>query len=263
MTEGSHGSNPIPGLAVAITAKDSHRTITRTLDSVKPIAKRIVVVDSGSSDGTVEVCRSLGAEVIHQEWQGHVRQKQYAIDCCREHAWVLLLDSDESLDPDLSESIRRTVETDDPSCDGWFVNRKVFFLGGWLHHTYQPEWRLRLVRGGRATVAGVSPHDRLEVPGRTGRLRGDLRHDSWAGVGDLARRSIAYAELAADSAKRGGSMFHLLVNPYAAAFKQLVLRGGLLDGRRGLIVAALTFNFTLLKHACIAANRLKARRGES
>ncbi len=247
-------------LAVAVTACNNMRTIERVLESARPLARRIVVVDSGSTDGTVEACRNLGAEVIYQQWLGHTAQKQFAIDLCRMHAWVLLLDSDEILEPDLRASIRTAIETDDGSIDGWHINRKTWFLGGWLHYTYQPEWRLRLVRGGRAVVRGPDPHDRLEVEGRTGRLRGDIRHESSAGVEDLARKQIFHARVTAESARRGGGVLDLVVRPPAALIKQLILRRGFMDGRRGLILAALSANYTMLKHVFIAARRLEERR---
>ncbi len=247
-------------LGVAITTKNNMRTIERTLRSVQPIASRIVVVDSGSTDGTIERCQALGAEVVHHDWDGMVVQRQFALEQCREHRWVLALDSDESLEPQLQDSITRTVREDDPRYQGWFLNRKVWFLGGWLHHTFQPEWRLRLFRSGRGRVTGIGVHDQIEVPGRTGRLKGICRHDSWSDVRDLALRQIAYAEEAVRSGRRGGSVFNLLLSPPAAMFKQLILRRAFLDGFRGLIAAGMTFNYTMLKHSFIAAERLSKRR---
>jgi glycosyltransferase involved in cell wall biosynthesis len=258
-----------PDLAVALTTMDNMRTIERALRSVRDIADHVVVVDSGSTDGTVEACAKAGAEVIHQEWLGHARQKQLAIDHCQDRTWVLLLDSDESLEPALQRSVRETVDRNDPAYDGWAINRKVWFLGGWLNHTYQPEWRMRLVRGGKGKMAGVDDpdlgypaivHERLEVPGRTGRLKGVCRHDAWADIPDLVQRQLRYAQIAAASAKRGGTLAHLLVNPPAAMLKQLIVKRGFLDGRRGLIAAGLAYNFTMLKHSLIADRRAGGRR---
>lgn len=255
-------STPSSDLAVAMTACNSMRTIERAVRSVQGLAKRIVVVDSGSTDGTVEMCRSLGAEVIHQEWLGHVAQRQFSIDQCRDHEWILALDSDESLEPPLRESIRQVVETNDPSYDGWLLNRKVWFLGGWLHHTYQPEWRLRLFRSNRGRAMGENPHERIEVPGKVGKLKGDLRHDSWADLSDLAQRQIVYARQAAEERNSGGSALHLLINPPAAMFKQLILKRGFLDGWRGLIAAGMTANAAMLKHAYLAAKHNSCRNQE-
>jgi glycosyltransferase involved in cell wall biosynthesis len=256
-------SAPSTDLAVALTAFNSIRTIDRVLTSVRPIAQRIVVVDSGSTDGTIECCRSHGADVIDQPWMGHVRQKQFAIDQCSGHAWILLLDSDESLEDDLRSSIVRTIEHDDPAFDGWEINRKVWFLGGWLHHTYQPEWRLRLFRKGRGVVAGEGVHDYIEVPGRVGRLKGVCRHDSWADLRELAERQLWYAEEASRAGVRGGSPLNLFISPPAAMIKQLLLKGGCLDGRRGLIAAAMTFNHTMLKHAFLAASRITSSEADA
>jgi hypothetical protein len=249
--------SPECDLAVALTTKDNIRTIERTVRSVQEIAAHILVVDSGSTDGTVEHCEELGAEVVDHPWQGYAKQKQFAIDQCRTRAWVLLLDSDESLEPPLRESIRETVIRDDPAFDGWALNRKVWFLGRWLNYTYQPQWRLRLVRGGKGRMAGPQGvHERLEVPGPVGRLTGVCRHDPWADIPDLVRRQLRYAEIAAASAERGGSIWNLVVNPPAALFKQLLLKRGFRDGPRGFIVAGLEFNRTMLKHALIAARRI-------
>lgn len=244
-------------LAVAITTKDSMRSIERAVESVRGLADRVVVVDSGSTDDTVATCRRLGAEVVHNDWPGHVEQKRYAIEQCAGATWVLLLDSDESVEPSLRASIAAAMQRDDPDVDGYELRRKTWFLDGWLHHAYQPEWRVRLVRPSRARVTGTAAHDRIEVDGATRRLAGVLRHDSWADLTDLATRQISYAQLAADGGYRGGTIFHLLVSPTAAMLKQLILKRGVLDGRRGLIVAGMTFNATMLKHAFLAARRLR------
>lgn len=255
----SHSTSSAADLAVAVCTQNNIRTIERTLQSVCALAKRIVVIDAGSHDGTIDICRSLDAQIIHNDWPGHVKQKQFAIDQCVHHSWVLLLDSDESPEPPLMDSIRATIERDDPAFDGWELNRKVWFLGGFLHHTFQPEWRLRLVRGGKSKVAGVSPHDRLEVPGRVGRLTGDLRHDSWADVTDMVQRYLSYARICADNGYKGGSIASILFNPPSSMFKQLILKRGMLDGRRGLIAAAGVGVGTMLKHLAIAQRRLRLR----
>jgi glycosyltransferase involved in cell wall biosynthesis len=254
-------ASPSTDLAVAVTAHDSMRTMPRLLESVQGLAARVVVVDSGSKDGTVELCRERGAEVIHRDWTGHVAQKQFAVEQCNGHRWVLLLDSDESLESELRESIRNTThQSHGPQGAeraAWLVRRKVWFLGGWLHYTYQPEWRLRLFRGGAARIVGVDPHDRVEVDGQVGKLDGVLRHDSWSDLPDLARRQVRYAEIAARDAGAtgGGRPWSLLLHPTAAFLKQFVLKRGMLDGWRGLICAGMTANYTMLKHAFIAAER--------
>jgi glycosyltransferase involved in cell wall biosynthesis len=255
-------------LAVAICTMNNMRTIERALRSVLGLARRIVVVDSGSTDGTIELCRSLGVELLHRKWEGLTIQRQYALDQCAEHRWVLLLDSDEALEPDLRRSIDQIVAADDPRYDGWEINRKVWFLDGWLHYTFQPEWRLRLVRGGAGRVVGIGPegqggHDRVVIEGRAGRLDGFCRHDSWRNLEDMFRRHVERGRRAARFDPRGGTIFHILCSPPAAMIKQLLLRRGYRDGRRGIIVAAAVGAGTLIKHLFIAQRRAGLEKDET
>ena len=243
-------------LGVAMTAHNSMRTIERSLRSVVGLAKRIVVVDSGSTDGTIELCRSLGAEVISRAWTGYASQKRFSIEQCDGCAWQMVLDSDESLEPELIQSVRATITADDRSFEGWELNRKVWFHGGWLHHAFQPEWRLRLFRASRARIVGQDPHDHIEVSGRVGRLRGNLRHDSWADLSDMVQRYLKYARVCTEQDYRGGNIWNILFNPPASMFKQLVLKRGILDGRRGLIAAGGVGIGTMLKHLTIAQRKL-------
>jgi glycosyltransferase involved in cell wall biosynthesis len=264
MTEADHAAD----LAVALTTRDSMRTIEQALRSVEGLARRIVVVDSGSTDGTIECCRRFGAEVLHREWDGPTSQKQFAIDQCREHRWVLLLDSDETIEDELRRSMLEVMATDDPAYDGWSLNRRVRFLGGWLHHTFQPEWRLRLVRGGRGKIVGIGPegrggHDRIVVEGRTGRLAGFAGHDSWADLSELCRRNLELARRAAEHYPGGGTPFHIFFSPPAAMLKQYVLKRGFLDGWRGLIAAGAVASGTMLKHLFIAQRRAGLAGGRS
>lgn len=250
-------------LAVCICTHNSMRTIECVLESVREMASHIVVVDSGSTDGTIELCEKYGAKVIRQEWLGHVKQKQLSMDHCAGSKWTLLLDSDESLEPELQQSVRETVEKNDPAYDGWDVNRKIWFMGGWLQYTFQPEWRLRLVRTGKGKVVGEAPHDRLEVPGKTGRLRGDVRHDSWADLADMTQRHLGYAKLAGQNVAHKGSLLKVVFNPPAVLFKQLFFKRGILDGWRGVIMAGMMANSVLLKHAFMATTKYSQREGKS
>jgi glycosyltransferase involved in cell wall biosynthesis len=255
-------------LAVGLTTFNSMRTLPRVLESVRGLAAKIVAIDSGSTDGTIQCCRGYGAHVMHRDWGGHVPQKRFSVENCAPHEWVLILDSDESLEPDLQASIRRVVIANDPACDAWQINRKVWFLDGWLNHCFQPEWRLRLFRRGRERILGAGPdqtlgHDRIEVAGQIGRLPGVCRHDSWADVLDMCRRNVNYARDAASFATGGGGVLDVLARPAFTMFKQLVLRRGLLDGHRGVIAAAGAASGTLMKHLLIAERRAHGWRPSS
>lgn len=250
-------------LAVAICTRDNERTIECTLRSVADLADRIIMVDSGSKDRTIEIGEAFNAHIIHRDWSGMVSQRRFSLEQCRDFTWALLLDSDESLEPEAQQALRDIVRKNDPAFHGWEINRKIWFLGGWLHHMYHPEWRLRLIRPAHARIAGSDPHDRVEVDGPVGRLPGIVRHDSWADVHDLIARQIRHASEQAAAQSRGGQLWQILISPAAAMFKQLILKRGILDGRRGLIASGLTANYVMLKHALAAERRLLAESGST
>lgn len=230
-------------LTISIIACDNQGTIARSIESCAALCpQRIVVIDSGSTDRTMEICRQLGAVVIQHEWEGHVRQKQFALEQC-DSSWVLCLDSDEALEPELIESIRSALNLDDSGVAGYEMNRRIYMAGRWLKHLWQPEWRLRLVRRGAARWGGYDPHDRLMVDGRIARLGGLLRHDAYDSVGDIVRSHINHGLRAAESYHqmgRRGSILKLLVGPPSSTFKQLVLRHAWLDGWLGWVGALAT-----------------------
>jgi glycosyltransferase involved in cell wall biosynthesis len=233
------GATGAADLEVAIIARDAERTLGRTLASVRGIARRVVVVDSGSTDGTIDLCRQHGAEVIEQPWLGYVKQKQLALERCNA-TWVLSLDSDESLDDGAREAVRGAVEGNDPAAAGYAINRRVRIGDIELRHTWQPEWRTRLVRREKARWAGYDPHDRLDVDGLVSRLPGTILHDSFADVSEMLRKAVVHGAKAAESyfeMGRGGSLLRLVVSPVAAVLKQLVLKGAWRDGWIGWVAA--------------------------
>lgn len=234
----------VRSLCAVIPTKDNMRTIQECLESVAPVTKDIIIVDSGSTDGTAEFCENYGAKVIHRAWPGMVKQRQFCLDQARDYDWILVLDSDESLDELLQTSIKSLVENEvDPEIEGFTFNRKVWFLGGWLHHVFQPEYRLRIVRGGVATVKGVGAeglggHDQVLVEGRVEHLPGTCKHDSWKDLDDMLQSYIRLGRRAAQYDPKPSRPYMILLNPLIAFIKQFVFKGGYKDGGRGLIASA-------------------------
>lgn len=244
-------------LSVAIVCKNSGATIARTLDSVAPLATEIVALDSGSTDNTLDLLARVGAVVHRIQWLGHVATKQRVLEACSQ-PWILSLDADESLTPPLVDSIRDAINADNPAVLAYELNRKVFFRGAWLHHSWQPEWRLRLVRKDVARWTGLDPHDRLDLvnpsSSAVARLKGDLRHDSFLDAHDCFRKQADHARTAARSLLNTGrrtSGLSLLTSPPGAFFKQLVLKQSFRDGWRGWVAASATAAATLMKHATL------------
>ncbi|MAJ45796.1 MAG: hypothetical protein CBC35_00540 [Planctomycetes bacterium TMED75] len=245
-------SDPIPGLTACFTCMNSMRTMPRSLDSIQGLVEHVVVVDSGSTDGTIEFCRERGAEVVHRDWTNFPEQKTRALELCADSPWVLNLDSDESPDSELVAGIRSALADPSESVDGFELNRLTLLHGQLLRHTFQPEWRLRLCRGGKGRVNHDSPvHDRIDVPGGVERLPGVLVHDSWIGATDMLTRGVRYGALVAEGYRGGGRPINLLVNPASAFLKQLLLRRGFLDGWRGWVAAGGVASQALAKHLAI------------
>jgi hypothetical protein len=259
-------------LSISIICRNSEATIGRTLESVAGLATEIVAVDSGSTDGTIALLEKAGARVIRSPWLGYVKTKQLALDACTGD-WVLCLDSDESVEPDLRASIEGAIGKPE-GMGGYLVNRKVYYRGRPLNYAWQPEHRLRLVRRGRAVWTGLDPHDRLEIQplvthrqvgevmeheatvwrGRPPLLAGTLRHDSISTFSEFLAKQAVHARTMAESLKREGrrgSRLALVCSPPGAFLKQMVLKRAFLDGVPGWLAAASTAAATLMKHAAL------------
>ncbi len=276
---------PLP-LSVAIVCKNNADTIGRTLASVQGLVQdggEIVAIDSGSTDGTIELIeRALGeggagGRVIRSEWLGHIRTKQKALEATRHwqtgQGWVLSIDSDESVEPGLAAAIGAAIERDDPTNDrgvlGYEVNRRTYYKGTPLRHVWQPEWRLRLVRAGHARWGGLDPHDKLELvgDGKGGRIErlvaGDdavLRHDSFPTFAAHFATQVKHATTMAHSlhaAGEKGSLLSLLVSPPGAFVKQLVLKQGFRDGLPGWLAASSAAVAAMVKHAVLLERSYK------
>lgn len=256
----SADGRPLP-LSVAVITLNEEQSLRRCLDSVRKLAAEIVVIDSGSSDHTGAIARELGAIFEVQPWQGHVRQKNIALKRCTQ-PWVLCLDADEALSPELADSVRTLFTSGEPAPNGYWVNRRTFYLGDWIRHAWYPEWRLRLVRRNHAEWRGLDPHDKLEADGATARLDGDLLHyPPFASVHDHLQSTIDHARIMARSYARAGlrcHWYHLLFSPWAALLKTYVFKQGWRDGWRGLTIACVTLLGTMVKYAFL----LEAQRNE-
>ena len=247
-------------VAVALSVRDGMRTIPRALESVMAWSSRVLVFDTGSTDGTAEFCRSCGCEVIECDWAGYSGQRARCLEKCASSPWILLLDADEIVEPDLADAIRNAVMRDDPKIDGYSLQRMTHFEGAMLRHTFQPEFRLRLVRGGKARAfgsgdTGQGSHDRIEISGRVHRLRGVLRHESWADLNDFWTRSPRYCEAAARFGESGGRVVDVLVRPTFVFVKQYILKRGFLDGRRGFLMAAMMATGNSMKQITLLRKR--------
>jgi glycosyltransferase involved in cell wall biosynthesis len=239
------------GLSVAIITLNEEENLPRCLESVRELAAEIVVIDSGSNDRTAEAALRFGAIFEAHPWQGHVAQKNIALQRCTQ-PWVLCLDADEAVSDELAATVRGLFAEGEPPEAGFLVNRFNFYLGQWIRHAWYPEWRLRLVRRERARWGGLDPHDKLEADGPTRRLEGHLLHYPFCSLADHLETELKYARIMAESYARSGRSwrwYHAVFSPWIAFFKSLMLKSGWRDGWRGWVIASAKWLNTFAKYA--------------
>ncbi len=237
-------------ISVAIIAQDEADRIGGLLKSLS-FADEIVVVDSGSSDGTQAICEKAGARVIFNPWPGYVAQKQFALTATT-HEWILCLDADEEVPQPLAAEILRAVAAAGPDTGGFSMPRLSRYLGRWIRHGgWYPDRKVRLVRRGRGTWQGVNPHDKLVVEGEVGNLTQPFLHYVYRNISDQVVTMNSFSEIYARQGQaRGGwfvvaGMFHALGKFAECYFWKL----GFLDGIPGFVIAMNSAGYVFLRHA--------------
>ncbi|HKW38407.1 MAG TPA: glycosyltransferase family 2 protein [Burkholderiales bacterium] len=240
-------------LSVTIITRNAASQLGDCLASVA-FAEEVVVVDSGSTDGTTELAARHGARVIAQEWLGFGPQKQFAVESAS-HDWVLCLDADESLSADLREAI--VAELRAPRGFVYAMPRCNRFLGRWLRHGEgYPDWSVRLFHRNHARWGNEQVHEKVVTARPVLRLRGDLLHDSAETLEKYLDKQNRYTSLQAESlraAGRSASVLQLVFSPALRFVKFYLLRLGFLDGVAGLVHIVIGCMNTFNKYAKLKA----------
>ena len=253
-------------ISICIITLNEEENLRRCLESCVALADEIVVLDSGSTDGTGEVAREFGARWEVREWPGYMRQKNNVVQLAT-HEWVLSLDADEAVSPGLRPELERIRELEpSASVGGFSMSRCVFYEGRWIRHgDWYPDRLVRLFRREGACFAGGRVHERLEIEGQIQELRGDIEHYSFTDSADHWARCQKYAWLWAEDARDSGKRVWVLAPWLHGAFRWLrgyVLRAGFMDGRQGWRIAALNAREVFLKYRLLrslnAAGRVVA-----
>ncbi len=238
-------------MSIAVITKNEQDRIGKLLESAT-LADEIVVVDSGSSDETVDICRSRGARVIHHDWMGYAAQKQLALGIARGR-WILNLDADEALSAESAKEILRAIRTAGPDVAGFSMPRLSRYLNRWIRHGgWYPDRKVRLVRKGRGRWIGDGLHEKLEVDGRIGELEHPLLHYVYRDISDQLRTINQFSTVFADRQGTPASWLYVVWGLFHAAGKFLecaVWKLGLLDGLPGLVIAVNSSFYVFLKHA--------------
>src|SRR6266700_2764562 len=243
-------------LSVAMIAMNEEANLPRTLESVK-WADEIVVVDSGSKDRTIEIAESFGARTSYHAFGGHGEQKNVAIDLCTMD-WVMLLDADEVLTPELQDEIRQTL-AGEPKFGAYWIPRLNLIMGRWMRHGgFYPDHKLRLFRRGVARLSeGVGPHSTPQFEGPKGKLKHDMLHyaypDMTVYLEHMNRYSTEIAQLLASKGRTSRSLpafvWNGVLNPWATFIYNYFFRLGFLDGREGLLLHMYHAGYVSWKYA--------------
>jgi glycosyltransferase involved in cell wall biosynthesis len=237
-------------ISATIITYNEERNLPRAIESLR-CCDEIVVVDSGSTDRTVEIAEKYGARVLEADWRGYAGQKNYASDAAT-HDWVLSIDADEALSEDLEGEIWH-LKKKGPEFDAYTVPRLAQYLGRWiLYSGWYPDRKIRLFDRRKARWVGEYVHESVVSTGTVGELHGNLLHYTCGSLSEHLKTMDRYTTLAAEevvASKKKVGYRQLLLDPPWTFFKSYVLQRGFLDGMEGLAIAYMASMYTFLKYA--------------
>lgn len=244
-------SNPVKISGVVITYNEE-RNIERCLESLHGICDEIVVVDSFSTDRTKEICEQFAVRFIENPFAGHIEQKNYAMNQAS-HDFVLSLDADEALSPELKKVVTATKQN--WTHDAYRFNRFTNYCGQWIKNSgWYPDTKTRLWDRRKGKWGGTNPHDSVELDAgiKPSHLKGDLLHYSYYTMEEHVLRSAKYAKIAAKAMHARGrkaSMAKMLLSTGFRFVQDYIFRFGFLDGFYGLVICGTSSHTTFLKYA--------------
>jgi glycosyltransferase involved in cell wall biosynthesis len=239
------------GISVILITKNEEKNIVDCLQSVA-WSDDIVIVDAESTDRTVELARTFTERVFVEPWRGFAGAKTSAMDKTL-HDWILWVDSDERVTPELAEEIARIFASDTLQADGYRIARRAYFLGKWIRHCgWYPGHVLRLFRKSQAKFTDTAVHESLILDGTIATLRHDLLHFTDDDLDHYFEKFNSYTTLGATDLHRRGrtaGLAALLLRPSFAFFKMYLVKRGFLDGMHGLILCILSASYVFAKYA--------------
>jgi glycosyltransferase involved in cell wall biosynthesis len=252
-------------LSVVIITLNEERNLERCLRSVQDVADEIVIVDSLSTDRTIEIAKTFGSKIISKAFDGYVKQRRFA-DAQATHDWVLAIDADEALSPELAASIRQVKAA--PKFNAYKLSRLNNYCGKWIKHGgWYPDKKTRLFDRSKGNWQGEMVHEYWELQDSTqpvGNLHGDLLHYSFYTISEHIRQIEKFTEMSARAAVAQGrdcSKIKILLGPAWAFFTMYILKLGFLDGYYGMLFCRLSASATLIKYSKIR-QYAAAKRGE-
>lgn len=255
----------MPPISATLITCNEALDLPQALASLQGVADEVVVVDSGSTDRTCEIAKQAGARVFHRTFTDFGDQKNFAA-AQAVHPWILSLDADEALSPELRASLLEWKQTD-PAHPAYEVTRKTNFLGGWiLHSGWYPEYRVRLYRRNAARFVGAL-HETVRADGPPGRLHGDLFHYTVRTLKEHNAKQEVFTDKAAEDlyarGRRRWRAAMYLAAPWTVVHK-FIFQRGFLDGRRGALIAWAAGRYVWMKNRklgiLLRGGKLESRR---
>jgi glycosyltransferase involved in cell wall biosynthesis len=237
-------------ISATIIAENEERNIARAIESLR-CCDEVLVVDSGSTDRTIEIARNLGARVIESPWPGYAKQKNVAA-AKAENEWILSLDADEALSEALEAEIWQ-LKKNGPEFDAYTMPRMAQYLGRWiLHSGWYPDRKIRLYDRSKAIWVGEFVHESVQVDGSVGHLDSNLLHYTCDSLSEHLRTLDQYTTLAAQEIvanRRRVTFPELLFDPAWTFLRTYILQRGFMDGFEGLVIAQMAAIYSFLKYA--------------
>ncbi len=237
-------------ISACIISFNEEKKIEDCLKSLLDIADEIIVVDSNSSDRTVKIAEKYTDKVIQQDFLGYIEQKNFAIQQAS-HDWILSLDCDERLSPELQKSLL-AIKNDITQADAYKMPRKTFYVYRWLNHCWYPDLKTRLFNKHTAHWGGTNPHDHIISNGdNIKQLDGDIYHYSFDSISDHLQTIDKFTEIGAQELIKKNKSFNML-SPITHSLwlfiKIYFVKRGFLDGYAGFLVATLSFMHVFIKY---------------
>jgi glycosyltransferase involved in cell wall biosynthesis len=240
-----------PQISILLPTFNSAATVRETLESVK-WADEILVVDSFSTDNTLEICQEYGARIIQHEYINSARQKNWAVAQCR-HEWVLQIDTDETLEPGAREEIEAALASSAESVQAFRLPRKNHILGRWMRHAgIYPDYQTRLFIRDDGRWVEREVHAHVVVRGEVQTLKHHIMHYGMPNISKQIRNLDRYTRYEADELRKQGVRFgwsRLILRPWFVFLYRYVWLKGFLEGWRGLIVCAYIGIYDFLSQA--------------
>ena len=240
-----------PAISACIITYNEEKNIRECLESLKWV-EEIVVVDSMSSDSTVSICREYTSSVIQKGWEGHVKQKNFALAQAG-NDWVFCLDADERVTPELRQEIERRLSEESNRVDGYYCPRHSYYLGRWINHGgWYPDYKLRLFKKSRGKWGGTDPHDKVLLEGTTKYLQSELHHFVYRNLSHQLQTVDNFSTITArglDSEGESFTVLKLLFRPSLKFLGTYFLKKGFLDGIPGLIISVVSSFYVFLRYA--------------